>query len=199
MDENENRGVAAPEAETAETAGEAIQESEGNQGGAETAETPAAEETDHAERFTRDQVNELIRARIERERARTMQRLGIESLDELEAISERARDAEAGKAEMERIKEESKGLRAEIAFLRNGVDEARRDDVQTYFRGKGLEMTDESVAEAIATHPEWKARFEETPRATVVPLGAAQTEKAQEDEEAAAARMFGLKRGFVGR
>ena len=141
---------------------------------AETPEaTPAPEKT-----FTQDEVNNLMGQVRAETRDRTFKyiygRYGVEDengLDELIGNAQRY-DTLKENTDSERHgwEEERKGYIAErdsrnselcdlkerLALLESGIDKDRYEDAKFILKGKGLEITPETIAEELATHPEWK-------------------------------------------
>ena len=100
------------------------------------------------------------------------ERYGVEDEKGLDEIMASAQECQATKMLYDEIVKENKALKEKIAFSENGILADKQDDVRTYFKGKGLEMSDEALKSVIQTHPEWIAKKEaEAPRTTIIPLG----------------------------
>lgn len=147
--------------------------------------------------FTQEQVNDIVRQRLDKAYKSIYERYGVEDEKGLDEIMASAQECQATKMLYDEIVKENKALKEKIAFSDNGILADKQDDVRTYFKGKGLEMSDEALKSVIQTHPEWIAKKEtEAPRTTIIPLGAERQEGLgkKPDEEAKAAKMFGLGR-----
>ena len=75
----------------------------------------------------------------------------------------------------------------ENSFLKNNVNPDRYDDIRTYFKGKGLDFSNESLLEAIKTHPEWINPSNAT---TIKSLGLEEHKKAPDVSEKQIASKF---------
>ena len=125
--------------------------------------------------FTQEQVNEIVRERLER----TYKGYGANSKEELDALFE-----------------SSKKNGKELAFLKNNVNPSREGDIDAYFKGKGIDFNGENLAKELSTHPEWlnQAKAEEE-RTTIKVLGSdGRTPIPQASEKDEAAKLFGFKK-----
>ena len=138
--------------------------------------------------FTQEEVNDMMRKRLDGAKERIYKRLGVDSDEGLDALVQKIKGYDA-------LQDEVKGLREQSALRGNSVLPEREDDVRTYFKGKGLEMTDEALKKALETHPEWIAKATAPSKTTtVVPLGSQSEDAPKPNEEEEAAKMFGLSR-----
>lgn len=108
--------------------------------------------------------------------AELLKRLGFESEDDLKAAIGNSQSYEAMKLDYDRIVGEGKtqkeaydklksdydalgkakhDLEGEILLRDKGIRKERYDDTLTWFKGKGIEMDEKSLTDAIKTHPEW--------------------------------------------
>lgn len=143
--------------------------------------------------FTQEQVNEIVRERLERSSKSIYERYGVsdeKGLDELVAM---AQAYQTTKSEYSELQKENAGLRERIVFSENGILPEKQDDARTYFKGKGLEMSDEALKQVLQTHPEWvSAKPQSVQTTTVVPIGKDRYEPELKDEESEAAKVFGF-------
>ena len=110
----------------------------------------------------------------------------LESLEELESLLTKGRDYQKVFEELEKLKATNRELLEKDLFNSNKIDENRFDDVRTYFKGKELELSKESLAQALATHPEWVKKIAQ------VEIGAEkQPKNLQDDAEQERRRIFG--------
>ncbi len=164
------------------------------QEGNESAPSEAQEQVSERS-FTQGEVNEMMRKRLDGAKERIYKRLGVKSDDDLDALVQRVKGYDEMKSGYDALKDEVKGLREQSALRGNSVLPEREDDVRTYFKGKGLEMTDEALKKALETHPEWIAKATAPGKTTtVVPLGSQSEDAPKPSEEEEAAKMFGLSR-----
>lgn len=169
-----------------------------------TTETPteqpdAAAETGNGEpeaepTLTPEKVNEIIRERLERQLKSLYERYGVSDGQGLDDIVERAKGIEALQAERDKLSEELGQTRERLLFITNGISPDREDDVRTYFKGKGIEMSEEALKQCITTHPEWIGR--QQPRKVIKPQPIGNAEaggKRELTEEEEAERMYGMR------
>lgn len=107
----------------------------------------------HARTFVQSEVDAFVARRV----ADIYRSLGVTSKKELEDRLEGFR------TKNEELTAENAKLRARTAMDEAGIVASRRDDVETWFRGKGETITPEALAKHLATHPEWKASPVGTP------------------------------------
>ena len=162
-----------------------------------TSETPIAENSEpqgeeiQSTMFTQEQVNDIVRDRLKKADAKFFAKYGLDNAEALDAIVEKGKGYDEIKAQMDLVSSENKGLKEQITLTKNNIIPSKQDDVLTYFRGKGLELNDENLANMLETHPEWTPN--KAPTTTIVEMGAEGTKSnpyvSEEDE---ALKMFGL-------
>lgn len=185
MEEMQEKEVvtATTDVEATETEEENVEEVEEN---TEQEETPKT--------FTQEQVNEMVKARLDRDRKSLFKRYGVNDKNGLDDLIGKAQSYNVMEERYNAIKDEVNSLRESNAFLKNNVNSERYDDVRAYFKGKELEFNEETLKEAIATHPEWitKTGEEATPKTTIKALGKEQAPKPVINEKEEAMKLFGL-------
>ena len=144
---------------------------------------PEAEPMANGRMFSQDEVNELMGQVRAETRDRTFKyiygRYGVENEDGLDELIGNAQryDTLKENADNERAawNEERKGfkmhedefhkelcdLKEKIALMESGIDKERYEDAKFILKGKGLDITPETIANELATHPEWKKGEEE--------------------------------------
>lgn len=127
--------------------------------------TATSENTDLPRTFTQEELNAIVKERLDRQSAKFLERLGLEDMNGIDELLEHAKGYSEAQELMTRYQLENEGLRQEIAFRDNDVNKDKVDDIRAYFKGKGLELTDENLKEQLATHPEW---VNQRPRATTI-------------------------------
>lgn len=170
-------GTAA--AEAIDGKGEAQAEPEGK----DAPHSEPAEET-----FTQSRVNDIVTKRLERANRKTLERYGVESLEELDAIVGKAKEAED-------LRKANGELSEKLAFITNRIAPEREEDVRVHFKGKGIEFTDENLKKELETHPEWIAASDKplAPKATTIErLGAERSAKKGESDDERRKRVFGI-------
>ena len=145
--------------------------------------------------FTQEQVNDLVRQRIDRERNSTYKRYGVNDRDGLDTLITKSHSYDAMKERYENINERNKALEQEIAFIRQNIEPSRQEDVLTYFKGKGLDFSEQALMDELRTHPEWLRVNEvsDKPTTTIKKLGAQQrTSPEPEDEKKKVFDLFNI-------
>ena len=158
-------------------------------------ETVDAADNTEIKTFTQEQVNDKIRARLERDRAALLKRYGVNDRDELDGLIGRAQSYEVMKERYEALKTANSELEEKLAFLSNGINPDREDDIRAYFKGKGIEFNGEALASALETHPEWRKVVEtdSAPKTTITRLGTDHRENNTPESEAEKIkRIFGV-------
>jgi hypothetical protein len=140
--------------------------------------------------FTQEEVNQLVQDRL----GKVYSKYGMKDADELDEAIGRSQSYEVTKERYESAVTEIADLKAQLAFLQNGIDPARYDDVKAYFKGKGLSIDTDSLKSEASTHLEWAMKKPET--TTVAPLGSDKNGGSSDDGDKKYAAMFGLP-GFV--
>lgn len=145
--------------------------------------------------FTQKQVDDLIKARLERRTKSLLKRYGVETSEELDNLIGKSQAYDVMKERYENIKIENAQLKERNAFLTKGVSPDREDDIRAHFKGKEIEFNEENLAKELETHPEWLKVIEEdkTPKTTIKKLGVEHSEhKVPESESEKMNRIFGV-------
>lgn len=181
--ENENVGkettVDTTATETPET------EEQGNESApseAEKEEVPAT--------FTQDQLNDIVRERLRKASESIYKKYNVIDENGLDEMANKAKSYDELKASYDTLAEEVKGLKEQEVLSKNNILADKQDDVRTYFKGKGMDISDESLKELLQTHPEWQPQSVKA--TTIVPLGGDRTEPQKESDEDVALKMFGF-------
>lgn len=147
--------------------------------------------------FTQEQVNKIVQERLQRANEAYLKKYGVTNEDEFTSVFEKGRSYDDLKTQYDALLTERKALADQITLSKNNVLAEKQDDVLTYFKGKGLEMSDEALKQVLTTHPEW-VKAQSSPKfTTVVPMGADKTEgfpKLSEEEQAC--KLFGFDRFY---
>ena len=145
--------------------------------------------------FTQDQVNKLIKARIERTKNSLLKRYGVADRDGLDALINKAQSYEMMRERYDGILQENAELKQKLAFQTNGINPDREDDIKAYFKGKEIQFTEDALIQALETHPEWRKVVErdETPKTTIQTLGVEHRDRnVPETESEKIKRIYGL-------
>ena len=168
----ENQGVETPVVETAvETPQEETQVSTPTEGEKTIGTTKPVEPVEKT--FTQEQVNKIMRSRLERDRLSFLNRYGVKDRDGLDSLIGKAQSYEIMKERYNAQKTKIAELEERLAFMSNGINPDREDDIRAYFKGKGIDFNEESLVNELETHPEWRKIVEadETPKTTIKVLG----------------------------
>lgn len=181
--QEENVVTATTDVEATETEQENVEEVEEN---TEQEETPKT--------FTQEQVNEMVKARLDRDRKSIYKRYGVEDRSGLDDLIGKAQSYSVMEERYNAIQSEVNSLRESNAFLKNNINPERYDDIRAYFKGKEIPFNEENLKNEIATHSEWvtKSGEEVSPKTTIQSLGRDVPQKQSENEKENAMKMFGL-------
>lgn len=155
--------------------------------------TPPADEK--IKTFTQEQVNKIMRSRLERDRLTLLNRYGVKDRDGLDSLIGKAQSYDVMKERYEAGKTEIASLKEQLAFKTNDINPAREDDIRAYFKGKGLEFNEEALVNELATHPEWKnvVQVDDKPKTTITTFGVEHRDKnVPETEAEKRQRIFGI-------
>ena len=169
----------------------------------QTAETAKAEEeakvteqtakeepqkTEEEEKFTQSQINEIITRRLAKQAEAFYKKYGVNDEDGLNALVGKAKEYDNLSKKYGELSDKSSELNEKYLFNTNSIKKDREDDVRTYFKGKGLQLTDENIKEALKTHAEWSSAPVNNP----LPVGNGGAPKVEEDEIDVASSLFGI-------
>lgn len=154
---------------------------------------PASEQT-----FTQEQVNEIVRKRLERSDSKFFESYGVKDKNELDELVKKSKGYDELNTKYTEMSQSYEGMKTEnltykekILFFENNILNERQEDVKVYFKGKGIDFTDENLKKELETHPEWCKKEEVT---TIQTLGSDQGKgKQTPDEKEIAAKYFGFK------
>lgn len=181
---------------------EQSQEQESTTVGAKEQEEVVEEEVEETEgegnaTFTQEQVNDLVRARLDRFEKRLYKKYGVEDKKALEDLVGKGQSYDVVKERYESQKLENNSLKEKIAFLENNINPNRYEDVRAYFKGKEIEFNNDNLVNELSTHPEWLNQAEKKePMTTIKVLGNDQSQvpTTRTTEKEQVAKLFGLKK-----
>ena len=156
----------------------------------------STEETAQPEKtFTKSQVNEMMKNRVQRSHNSFFKRYGVKSLDELDMLFGKSAGYDAAVANNSELNQkyadlenQHKDLTKRYGYKVCNIDDNKIQDIETYFKGKGIDINEESLIEELKTHPDWVNKV-----STIQQLGAEATVPTEADQRAEAARIFGVK------
>lgn len=174
--ENENEGM--KQENTADTAKAETTATETEQ----KAEATSQEE----EKLTQSQVNDIVTKRLAKQAEGFYKKYGVMDEKGMDELVEKAKNYDELDGKFKELSDNNAMLNRKFLFTTNNIAKDREDDVDTYFRGKNIELTDENLKASLKTHQEWVGK---TAPQTIGTNG----ENSGEDPDDAIARMFGLK------
>ena len=143
--------------------------------------------------FSRAQVEQLMKRRVERSHNSFFKRYGVQDLKGLDDLFEQTKKFKQMQDDYGAINLKNNELLQENAFLRNNVDSNRYNDVKAHFKGNDITFSEEALLEAIKTHPEWLKAQVTTPTTTINTLGVEQRAGTSPSEKELASRFLGVK------
>lgn len=150
-----------------------------------TSSAPAANQSatnqvaDPAKKFTQEDIDNAVKDRLERAEQSFLKKAGVSSFEEL------------GKK-----LSEGNSAKVELVLTKNNIADDRHDDVITHFKGKGKDLTEEALAEAVKTHPEWLKKVEKSSNpAPQVKVGQSENPPKQQDDIEELNKAFGTHIG----
>ena len=136
--------------------------------------------------FTRDEVTTILKRRIDRYQNSVFNKYGVKNAQELDSLFEKAK----GYDDVIKSRDE---LTEKVAFMSNNINPDKYDDIRTYFKGKGLQFTEDALKSQLESHPEWLNKsVASKPKTTITTLGTEKTGQQQVGEKELAERMFGM-------
>lgn len=162
-------------------------------------ETPTTPETEQVienpaqqeKTYTKEQVERLMKRRVERSHKAFFTRYGVDNLEGLDAAF---KQNDTMKTDYEALKTQNAELARKVAFLENNVNPEKYEDVIAHFKGTGIEFSEEQLVELLKTHPEWLKQPEEpVKQIPIKKLGSEAHGKPRVDEKEKASQLLGVK------
>lgn len=148
---------------------------------------PKIEKSD-VKTFTEQEMNEIVRNRLNRQKNQLHQQLGVENDEEITALIEKVKKADELKSIVDSLQNENTLYKEQLTFIEHNIDVKRYDDVKAYFKGKELSLTPENLKAELTTHPEWLAQR------SVQTIGGQRQQAPVKDERKAAMELFGIRK-----
>lgn len=119
--------------------------------------------------FTKERVNELMQKRIERSHQAFFNRYGVKDLNELDELFSKAgkvdglnqqiqdllKNSEDLQGRYNELESNNRELLKKYAFTSRNIRPELYSDIETYFKGKGLDINEETLNEELKTHLDW--------------------------------------------
>ena len=147
--------------------------------------------------FTQEQLNDIIRARLEKAQQRLFNRYGVTNRDELDSLIGKSQSYDVMKEKYADLETKNYELEKELAFSKNNINLERQEDIMAYFKGKGIDFNNDNLINELSTHPEWlnPVKVEAKPKTTIETLGSnSTTEMPKVSEKDEMAKIFGLSK-----
>lgn len=151
----------------------------------ETVEQPVTN-NEPVKTYTKEEVQALMKRRVDRSHKRVWDRYGVKSFEELDDI---LKDYKSIKDNYASLEARNSDLSRDIALLKNNTLPEKRDDIIAYFKGSGIEFNEDNLISALQTHPEWL----KPQNLKIETLGLEKTANPEVDEKEIASRIFGTK------
>jgi len=171
----------------------------GNEQPVETPTTPEAEVTAQdqpKERlYSKAEVQDLMRRRVERSHNAFFKRYGVENLKGLDELMNKSKQFSDMETEYGAIQLRNSELARENAFLKNNINPDKYEDIITHFKGAGIDFSEEQLLEALKTHPEWLKQIEQKPTntTTITKLGSEAHQPDAPSDLERASKLLGVK------
>ena len=151
--------------------------------------------------YTKSQINEMMHKRIEKSHKAFFNRYGVKDLAELDELFGQAGSYGPLKQQFDELTKSNgelqtahdelnnqiKDLRKRYAYKVGNVNPEKTSDIETYFKGKNLEIDENTLAEELKTHPEWVTKV-----SSIQPLGAEAVPTPTLDERELARKYFNV-------
>ena len=138
--------------------------------------------------FTKSQVNDLMKKRVQRSHNAFFTRYGVKDLNELDNLFSQAALYKDVESKYNELLGQHQDLTKRYGYKACNIDEQKINDIETYFKGKGIDISEETLREELKTHPDWVHKI-----ATIQQLGAEVTMPTEADQRAEASKIFGVK------
>lgn len=182
------------------------QTNEGGNNETQVAETPNADtenqqdankvekKVEPVRTFNTEQVNQIVKERMERQLKSLLKRYGVNERKELDDMIGRAQAYDVMKERYELGKKSIADLNEKVAFMENNIEPSRYEDIRRYFKGGGIEFSNDALKQELATHPEWLkvATVSDAPQTKIEVLGTDRGGKTPETEDERIKRIFGV-------
>ena len=147
--------------------------------------------------FTQEQVNDIVRSRLDKAQQRLFNRYGVTNRDELDSLIGKSQSYDVMKEKYADLETKNYELEKELAFSKNNINLERQEDIMAYFKGKGIDFNNDNLINELSTHPEWlnPVKVEAKPKTTIETLGSdSTTEMPKVSEKDEMAKIFGLSK-----
>lgn len=157
-----------------------------------TPDTAVETPTEPEKMYSKAEVIELMKKRVNRSHNSFFKRYGVKDLQELDA---RFNSNKQLQEDYLGLQNKNSELMREIAFLKNNINPDRYDDIIAYFKGKGIEFSETELVNLLSSHPEWLKQqvAEPTATTTIRTLGVENHPEPKQSEKDLASKLLGVK------
>ena len=153
--------------------------------------------------FTKERVNELMQKRIERSHQAFFNRYGVKDLNELDDLFGKAKSVDGLNQKIEELTKGNQDLQTRFdelttqhrdltkkyAFTSRNIRPELYSDIETYFKGKNLDINEDTLNEELKSHLDWCNKT-----SNVVSLGTEQASQSnQMSEREMAGQLLGVQ------
>jgi len=141
--------------------------------------------------FTQEQVNEIVRNRLEKAKNTIYNRYGVADKEELDALVGKAQSYDVMNEQYETMTNDNLALKQENAFLKNNIEPTRYEDIKAYFKGKGVELNADTLKGELEAHKEWIKADESKDITTIEALSSEEPNKHEKSDRERVLNLFG--------
>lgn len=105
--------------------------------------------------FTQEQVNDIVRNRLEKQSNTFYGRYGVGSKEELDELVGKAQSYDVMNEDYQKLNDNFVAMQTENAFLKNNIAPEKYEDIKAYFKGKEKAINDENLKAELESHKEW--------------------------------------------
>lgn len=119
--------------------------------------------------FTKEQVNGLMQKRVERSHQAFFNRYGVKDLNDLDDLFGRSKSVDGLNQQIEELiknrdelqtqydelTNQNRDLAKRYAFTSRNIKPELYNDIEMYFKGKGLDINETTLNEELKTHLDW--------------------------------------------
>jgi len=161
---------------------------------AEQVSTPQVQQVTQPEQkertYTKQEVVDMMKRRINRSHQAFFNRYKVKDLAEMDAAFGKISEYEKQIADLGVT---NAGLIKNNAYLTHNINPERYSDIEAYFKGKDLKIDSDTLAQEVATHPEWlKVVQQEVPKTTIQAISPERSHNIAESEDEKMKRIFGV-------
>lgn len=144
--------------------------------------------------FTQEQVNALMQKRVERSHNAFFRRYGVNNLEELDNLVGKANSYQPTKdlydelqKNHEDLSTQHKDLTKRYAYKVGNINPDKYNDIETYFKGKGIDIDENTLGQELKTHADWINKT-----ATITNIGSEAADPSSQNDAVLASQYLGV-------